>query len=232
MAYRSKRGSALLEAVLVLPLIFLALTGLLLACLISYRSYVAWDAGTGALRRGAYGWYREKGLYEDILGDHEESPSARSKLEQAEADFRQSLASGQSGSVASQFRIRNLLLYKSLQLECRTLGGQAFSYQASYPFSMGSVFLRSARYGRELLEDAFAFLEGRGEEEGSGEEGGRQVYVVDEGMDRREYDRVYHLYRDCPYVSRGSPRTGTQQGYRSQGFRPCMICLARKSGME
>ena len=213
-----------------MPLVFLALTGLLLACLAGYRSYVVWDAGAGALRRSAYGWYREKGLYEDILGDHEESPSARVKLEDAEEDFRHGLDSGQSGSVASQFRIRNLLLYKSLQLECSSLGGRAFSYQASYPFSMGSVFLRSARYGRELLEDAFAFLE---DGEGTSEEGGRGVvYVVDEGLDRREYDRVYHLYRDCPYVSRGSCRSGTQGEYRSQGFRPCRICLARKSGME
>lgn len=224
-ALRREKGSSTLEGILVFPLVLMILVLLLFGMTYLYNMFNTMNSGAFTLRNVAYGWYEGKDLYDDVLTDYNRSEKVQKKLVQTKAFYWYAQNPSLVRYRGVSFDLVNHLLFKTLVMEGNFAQNRLFQMRLAYPLYFGSVFLRNYDYTLEIFEDAFRFLSENLPDS-------QRVYVVDDSMDPAEYDRVYHLYRDCSYVDHGIASVSTVGAKRALGFRVCRVCLARKTGMD
>ena len=225
MVFRNQKGSSTLEAVILFPVILMLLFSFLGVLLYFFNQFAVYNSASHTLRTTAYAWYQDKSLYEDVLGDYSSSTAAKAKLGESRLMFQEKLRPIFKDKVSGSFYVNNALFYKTILVRSSFNQRHLFSLQESYPMYIGSVFLRNMEYSKALLEDAFGYLQDNLQSQ-------ERVYVVDDTLDAREYERIYHLYKDCSYLANGYKRSTTLGAERDLGFRVCRICLARKTGMD
>lgn len=221
MAFRillKEEGSGTLEAAIVFPVIVLVFLGVSFLMTGTSGIFNVCNGLGQSLRESGYSWYKDKSLYEDVLEDFSDSQVAKEKTEKAKALFSSLVKPGFTGGEEADFVFSNKILNRSII-------GRVSGIEGSYPVYRGAVFIRNSKYIGELLDRAFGQIKENLRDE-------EEVYVVDGSCDEYEYDRVYHLFRDCSYLKKGYESKSTLKEGRSRGFRVCRICLARKRGMD
>lgn len=217
MVFREEKGSATIEGVILLPIIFLVFFLLVLSIFEIYNGFCKTNSLFHSLRVGGYCWYDDKKLYDDIIYDYNDSEATGYKFKKMK-----NLYVGLLRPVLKEgpvnFSLENYVLH-------RRLVGRVGLIDGNYPVFRGDIFIRNSQYLRELLDDAFSHLKDNMKND-------QEVYIVDENCDEYEYDRVYHLYQDCSYLKNGYKSKTTLGEGRVNGFRACRICLARKTGMD
>lgn len=217
MVYDQEEGSATIEGAILFPVILMIIFSIFLMIMQSYNMFSVLNGLGHSLRVSGYGWYEDNKLYDDILNDYNSSKITANKLAGARILYGKLLKPVYVSNKGS-FSMNNYLLYRNIK-------GRVGTLEESYPIFRGSVFMRSSKYAKEVLEDAFSYLKENLSDN-------QEVYVVDDNLDEQEYDRVYHLYSDCSYLKNGYNKRTSIGESRTLGFRVCRICLARKTGMD